>query len=65
MTVRIVTGDGSTMKEKLKIAQSQTKFKNTGNTRMYYYGTEKEAESFVEKLKKIAIAGGQKERKKR
>ncbi len=38
--------------EKLKLAQQQTKFKINPNQKMYYYGTEKETESFRDELKK-------------
>ena len=39
--------------EKLRLAQSETKFKtDVSNMNMYYYGTKKEADAFWLKLKK-------------
>ncbi len=43
-----------TLIEKLKLAKSKTKFQ-ASLPKMYYYGTEKEAETFREELKKCVL----------
>ena len=46
------------MEEELKSALSKTKFKSTSNTKMYFYGTQKEATEFCNELKRCCKTSG-------